>query len=148
MSRTAAPVTNLPRRQPLILKEPAKPSKRVAEVAGGTTAECAAVVCCCPCGLVNLLVLTIVKLPAFLCRRALRKRKKRRASRKKKAESEASGADITSASPAAVVHGIPLPAKGILLPATSPAAEVSELEKEMWPHFFGNGFWRSPSQRE
>nr|XP_033516529.1 uncharacterized protein LOC104113585 [Nicotiana tomentosiformis] len=44
---------------------------RFAEVAGGTTAEYAAVCCCCPCRLVNLLVLTGYNLLAVLCRKYL-----------------------------------------------------------------------------
>ncbi|PKU64800.1 uncharacterized protein LOC110108221 [Dendrobium catenatum] len=132
----------------LILKEPPKPSKRLAEVAGGKAAECAAVVCCCPCSLVNLLILTVVKLPAGLFRRAMRRRKMKR-KRKKKAgllgvnnKPKASvQEDKPASSPAPTEPPMPWPAK-------SPSAEVSEMEKKMWPEFFGTGFWRSPSQRE
>lgn len=136
------------KKQPIILKEQAKPSKRVAEVAGGTTAECVAVVCCCPCGLVNLVVLAVVKLPAGLYRLAVRKRNKRRAMGKMKkgaavsAESKASGNNIGPASPGFSE------AVAVQWPAKSPAAEVLEMEKEMWSQLFGTGFWRSPSQRE
>ncbi|KAF2322408.1 hypothetical protein GH714_014752 [Hevea brasiliensis] len=44
--------------------------KRFGEVAGGTAAECTAVCCCCPCTVMNILVLAIYKMPACICRRA------------------------------------------------------------------------------
>ncbi|CAN1133864.1 hypothetical protein LINPERPRIM_LOCUS16441 [Linum perenne] len=51
-------------------------SSRFGELAGGTTAECAAIACCCPCGLANLLFLTIYKVPVGLCRKALRRKRR------------------------------------------------------------------------
>ncbi|KAL8543506.1 hypothetical protein ACS0TY_004160 [Phlomoides rotata] len=70
----------------------------MAEVAGGTSADCAAVCCCCPCGLVNLFVLAVCcccpcglvnlfvlavyKVPAGLCRKALRRKCHRRLMKK------------------------------------------------------------------
>ncbi|XP_066366046.1 uncharacterized protein [Miscanthus floridulus] len=52
------------------------------EVAGRATAECAAVCCCFPFAVVELVVLAAVGVPAALCRRALRARARcRRASR-------------------------------------------------------------------
>ncbi|XP_020588875.1 uncharacterized protein LOC110030489 [Phalaenopsis equestris] len=119
------------------MKERVKLSKRVAEVAGGTTAGCAVVVCCCPCALVNLLVLTVVKLPAFLFRRAVRKRS--RAVIKQKMESNVSGLDISASSAGEA---------NIQWQTKAPVAEVLEFENEMLHHFFGNGFWCSPSHRE
>ncbi|PWA83441.1 2S globulin, Glycoside hydrolase, catalytic domain-containing protein [Artemisia annua] len=53
-------------------------SNRFAEVAGGTTAECAAVCCCFPIGLVNLLVLAVYGVPAGLYRKALKKKRRRK----------------------------------------------------------------------
>ena len=44
-------------------------------MAGGATADCAAVACCCPCGVLNLTVLAVNKVPAGLCRKALRKQR-------------------------------------------------------------------------
>ncbi|KAG2272253.1 hypothetical protein Bca52824_066808 [Brassica carinata] len=59
------------RRHPLLQRSLSSPSPTAtcggstpAEFCGGTTASCAAVCCCCPCGLVNLLVLAIYKVPA------------------------------------------------------------------------------------
>lgn len=67
---------SLDKRQPLLSSQDSSPSShgggssgrvvrkaRLAEVAGGTTAECAAVACCCPCGIANLLVLAVYKVP-------------------------------------------------------------------------------------
>ncbi|KAK8968895.1 hypothetical protein KSP40_PGU003295 [Platanthera guangdongensis] len=138
-----APPTTPASRRPLILKERTKASKRVAEVAGGTTAECLAVVCCCPCGLVNLIVLAVVKIPVAIYRRAVRKRKKCRRAEGAAVNNiaVAQDIDIAGAYPAAAETGLPLTVK-------SPAAEVSEMEKVMWSQIFGTGFWRSPSQRE
>ncbi|KAL4190636.1 hypothetical protein AMTRI_Chr07g76690 [Amborella trichopoda] len=45
-------------------------------------ASCAAVCSCCTCGLVNLLVLAMVKLPASLCKRALRRKKREKKGKK------------------------------------------------------------------
>uniref|UniRef100_A0A6V7QYR4 Uncharacterized protein n=1 Tax=Ananas comosus var. bracteatus TaxID=296719 RepID=A0A6V7QYR4_ANACO len=50
--------------------------RRIAEMAGETAAECAAIWCCCPCGLLNLVVLALVKLPAGLVIRALRRQRR------------------------------------------------------------------------
>ncbi|KAG0447607.1 hypothetical protein HPP92_028255 [Vanilla planifolia] len=148
---TPGGLTPMTRKQRLILKEvPKKPKKRVAEVAGGTAAECAAVVCCCPCGLINLLVLTMVKLPAGLFRRAVRRRKKRRSASNRKNKKPPGSVDTESKPSASNTHvASTLPAeKPLPWPEKSPVAEVSEMENEMWPQFSGAGFWRSPSQRE
>ncbi|KAG8374015.1 hypothetical protein BUALT_Bualt11G0086900 [Buddleja alternifolia] len=116
--------------------------ERLAEVAGGTTAECAAVCCCCPCGLVNLLVLAVYKLPAGLCRKALRKKRRRRMMKMGLLPPRKCGCDDQElqihpmTDPAAVVNAL-----------ESENKEVIELEKEMWDKFYGGGFWRSSSQR-
>ncbi|XP_020574303.1 uncharacterized protein LOC110020514 [Phalaenopsis equestris] len=135
-------------RKSLILKERPKPGKRLAEVAGGKAAECAAVACCCPCSLVNLLILTVVKIPMGLFRRVMRRRRRKIKRLKKKksgllgVDSKASAQNIkASFSPKAAEPPIPWPAK-------SPSTEVSEMEEKMWPEFVGTGFWRSPSQKE
>ncbi|XP_056856896.1 uncharacterized protein LOC130506288 [Raphanus sativus] len=48
-----------------------------AEFCGGTTASCAAVWCCCPCGIVNLVVLAVYKVPRGICRRAIRSHRRK-----------------------------------------------------------------------
>ncbi|XP_010543841.1 PREDICTED: uncharacterized protein LOC104816625 [Tarenaya hassleriana] len=79
---------SLSRRQPLLKRSLSMPTTprassctggaTAAEFCGGTTASCAAVWCCCPCGLGKLLVLAVYKVPAGLCRRALRHRRRKR----------------------------------------------------------------------
>nr|GFA73841.1 2S globulin, glycoside hydrolase, catalytic domain-containing protein [Tanacetum cinerariifolium] len=63
--------------QPLLDQQNSNNS-RFAEVAGGTTAECAAVCCCFPIGLVNLLVLAAYGVPAGLYRKALKRKRRRK----------------------------------------------------------------------
>ncbi|XP_073116243.1 uncharacterized protein [Elaeis guineensis] len=142
--------------QPVILKQPSKPSARLAEVAGGTAAGCAAVCCCCPCGLANLLVLMVVRLPAVLCQRALKARTKRRAVIKKPkdgrfgSKQDGSGGRVRAGNEEGVgLHGaVAVAVAGEAWPAKPPPAEATEMEKEMWAKFCAAGFWRSPSQRE
>ncbi|KAI3447378.1 hypothetical protein Pfo_004043 [Paulownia fortunei] len=117
---------------------------RLAEVAGGTTAECAAVCCCCPCGLVNLLVLAVYKLPAGLCRKALRKKRRRRLMKMgllppRKCSCDEQELQIHPVTP-------PLTMVNALEPGPE-NKEVIELEKEMMEKFYSGGFWRSSSRR-
>ncbi|KAF3603110.1 hypothetical protein F2Q69_00038718 [Brassica cretica] len=139
------------RRHPLLQRSLSSPSPNAtcggstpAEFCGGTTASCAAIWCCCPCGIVNLVVLAVYKVPRGICRRAIRSRRRKQL----------------------VKNGIlpPLPSDGKgerVQKAAAVAAELTTdeetdeedeavlaLEKEMWNRFYGAGFWRSPSQRE
>ena len=57
------------RGQPLLSKK-GKERRQIAEEVGGTTAECAAICYCCLCSLVNLVILTLYKVPAGLCKKA------------------------------------------------------------------------------
>lgn len=146
--------TSVNRRQPL-LKARSKSSTTAssvsfAEVAGGTAAECAAIWCCCPCGIVNLIVLVVYKVPAGLCRRALKRKRRQRLI--KRGLLSAKGLRLSSRikeREEEQFHPISL---GDLLEVNKPAQEVemevARLEKEMWEQFYGTGFWRSPSQRE
>ncbi|CAH9127730.1 unnamed protein product [Cuscuta epithymum] len=115
------------------------------EVAGETAADCAAVSCCCPCILVNLVVLAVYKVPTGLCRKALRirRRRSRLLSTDRWPQRQFS---FNDGSELQIYH----------LSASTPAAAASslesdkaviELEKEMWEKFYGAGFWRSFSQR-
>nr|DAD29025.1 TPA_asm: hypothetical protein HUJ06_030493 [Nelumbo nucifera] len=47
------------------------------EAIGTATADCAVLCCCCPCGFVNLILMALYKIPAGLCRKAFRKRRKK-----------------------------------------------------------------------
>ncbi|KAE8661229.1 hypothetical protein F3Y22_tig00116937pilonHSYRG00248 [Hibiscus syriacus] len=95
-----------------------KTNGKFGELCGGTTADVTAVCCCFPCGVANLVVLAVYKVPAGLCRKATE-------------ETSAEAAQKRDAEPSE---------------ETDKAAV--ELENEMWDKFYGTGFWRSPSQHE
>ncbi|KAK1397232.1 Pollen preferential protein [Heracleum sosnowskyi] len=129
--------------------------KRFIEVAGGATAECAAVTCCCPCSLLNLLVLVMYKVPAGLFRKALRHKRRRRIM-KKEGLLPAPGLGKSNAKEAEI--GTVLSGDSVMmvkaLEKNEDVMEVLEkddgmmkLDKEMWEQFYQTGFWRSPSQR-
>ncbi|KAF4371048.1 hypothetical protein CsatB_028424 [Cannabis sativa] len=149
------------RRTPLLTKRPplrapiTREKRRIGELAGGTAAECAAVCCCFPCALMNLLVLAVYKVPAGLCRKAWAKRKKRQRLAKMgllpQRPSGPSGltrdeleAEIKRVKEASLEQD-KINGGGSNQGATS---TVDLLEEEMWERFYGAGFWRSPSQRE
>ena len=126
-------------------------SNRFAEVAGGTTAECAAVCCCFPIGLVNLLVLAVYGVPAGLYRKALKK-KRRRKMLKKVGGGGGGGGDGDD------VDGDRSSCDGEeflinerfgygVVTSLEMDSDVMRLEDEMWGRFYGTGFWRSASQR-
>ncbi|CAN0847713.1 hypothetical protein LINGRAHAP2_LOCUS5125 [Linum grandiflorum] len=133
-------------------------SSRFGELAGGTTAECAAIACCCPCGLANLLFLTIYKVPVGLCRKALRRKRREHLMKKglllPRSRRCQCGCDDTELQ----IHPIHGDAQsfdmkmmmGMHLDFDDEEAgeEMVKLEKEMWETFYGTGFWRSPSQKE
>ncbi|KAL3825673.1 hypothetical protein ACJIZ3_021702 [Penstemon smallii] len=150
-----APSSMADRRQPLLENVDSSSrggvrKVRMAEVAGGTTAECAAVCCCCPCGLINILVLAVYKVPAGLCRKALRKKRRRRLTKKGLLPPRKCGCDDVEfqihpmGGPMGMVNGLEM---GPMGPGDVDDKEVIELEKEMWDKFYGTGFWRSSSQR-
>ncbi|KAL8095007.1 uncharacterized protein LOC141688932 [Apium graveolens] len=138
----------LDRRQPL-LSTTSIPSHRntsrcLAETAGMTTAGCAAV-CCLPVGVVAILFLAVYKVPAKLCRRAIRMKKRRRLRsmsspelNRNRCECGFEEVHMMSCGGGQVVCGTSLEMDN----------DVMELEKEMWDRFYGTGFWRSLSQRE
>ncbi|KAK9078571.1 hypothetical protein SSX86_002628 [Deinandra increscens subsp. villosa] len=134
---------------------------RLAEVAGGTTAECAAVVCCFPCTVVNILVLAVYKVPAGLYRKVLKKKRRRRILKSGGGDVHRTGhrfsVDRTDFSIRPVerldrfsvdrteflVH----PVERLVVKSMAVDEEFMELENEMWETFYGTGFWRSLSQR-
>ncbi|OIV92268.1 hypothetical protein TanjilG_00286 [Lupinus angustifolius] len=131
-----------------------QPSKHhVGEVVGGTAAECVAVCCCCPCGLVNFLILTVYKLPAGICRRMLKTRRRKRLIKEgrfppiKRGHCSCSYCDINGLR----IH--PMCANDAFDIKTLHSLEPDDkdamaLEKEMWDKFYSTGFWRSSSRRE
>ncbi|GMI71121.1 hypothetical protein like AT3G11690 [Hibiscus trionum] len=122
-------------------------SAEFGEFCGGMTAECAAICCCCPCTIANLLVLAFYKVPVGLCRRALRLKRQRKLQKKgllqPKNHRGHCGFDDNSELQICLEN---------ILPDVKTTEEeekaVLELEKEMWQRFYGTGFWRSSSQRE
>ncbi|CAI9097547.1 OLC1v1034004C1 [Oldenlandia corymbosa var. corymbosa] len=151
-----APQSFVDRRQLLLgaQESSSRGGSRVGELVGGTAAECAAVCCCCPCGLVNLLVLAVYKVPAGLCRKALRRKRRRRMIKKGLLPPRKCGCGDVE-----LYQLHPLSGPMTTTSATMMAAAVNslsiesdddvvELEKEMWDKFYSAGFWRSPSQRE
>lgn len=122
------------------------------ELAGGTTAECAAICCCCPCGLVNLLVLTIYKVPVGIIRRALRRKRRKKLIKKGLLPPQTKSCGCVYDDTELQIH----PMASVEDSSTEFDEEeglkeeeaMVKLEKEMWETFYGTGFWRSPSQRE
>ncbi|KAL8501598.1 hypothetical protein ACS0TY_020927 [Phlomoides rotata] len=117
----------------------------MAEVAGGTSADCVAVCCCCPCGLVNLFMLAVYKVPAGLCWKALRRKHHRRLMKKGGLQPWRCGYDEEFFELHLVVSHVSMVS---VLESLLKDREVIELEKEMWDKFYDAGFWRSPSQRK
>ncbi|KAG4972129.1 hypothetical protein JHK84_038208 [Glycine max] len=126
--------------------------RRVGEVAGNATAECAAVCCCVPLTVMDMVVLATYKLPAGLLKKAMHKRKGRLLQkRKKKTEALLDHGPVKADNSG---HGLGL---GLGLGSTleehlakevaEEKLEASRLEDEMWAQFNGTGFWRSASQR-
>ncbi|CAH2060879.1 unnamed protein product [Thlaspi arvense] len=124
--------------------------RKVGEVAGGAAAECAAVWCCCPCAVVNLVVLAVYKVPAAVCKKAWRRSKRRHFMRKRHgllASAAAEGSQST-------VHARLKeedPTAEIVFEESGANCELNDavmLDNEMLERFYGAGFWRSPSQRD
>ncbi|XP_022744987.1 uncharacterized protein LOC111295657 [Durio zibethinus] len=125
-------------------------SAKFGEFCGGATAGCAALCCCCPCGIANLLVLAIYKVPAGLCRRALRQKRLRKLQKKGLLQPRNHRGLYGCDDSELQIHPVVSLEDFFLGVEASEEAEkaVDELEKEMWDRFYGTGFWRSPSQRE
>ncbi|XP_030444736.1 uncharacterized protein LOC115667274 [Syzygium oleosum] len=147
---------------------------RLAEVAGASAAECAAIWCCCPCAIADFFLLAVYRVPAGLFRRALRKRRRRRLTRQvafapkrevrssKKCTSghnrdgngadDGEGAGTENAWPAVITLEELLEMRGGVAAAAAGGVEeeeeAAEMEEEMWRRFSNMGFWRSPSRQE
>ncbi|XP_030512511.1 uncharacterized protein LOC115726669 [Rhodamnia argentea] len=161
------------RRDPLLTtaRPPPPPSgarrARLAEVAGASSAECVAIWCCCPCAIADFFLLAVYRVPAGLCRRALRKRRRRRLTRQvaftskrgvrsgKKGTSVhdgdgegngGKGADVENAGPAVITLEELLEMRAAAAAAAEGVEEGAEMEVEMWRRFSNMGFWRSPSR--
>jgi len=123
---------------------------RFVEVAGGATAECAAV-CCCPCALVNLAVLALVKLPAGLCKKAVKKMKRKRKGRSNRAQGKGSCKEETNLE---LESSVSSSQSGMLSTGNENGLvmdHVSISNEEFWEEVTGKsyvGFWRNHSLKE
>ncbi|KAF5770273.1 hypothetical protein HanRHA438_Chr14g0668541 [Helianthus annuus] len=117
---------------------------RLAEVAGGTTAECAAVVCCFPCTVVHFIVLAVYKLPAGLYRKAVKRKRRRRLLKKGLLIQRPNGEIIAAGHRVTVVDG---GGERFVTKSVESDEDFIEFENEMWEKFYGTGFFRSLSQR-
>uniref|UniRef100_A0A803N6P8 Uncharacterized protein n=1 Tax=Chenopodium quinoa TaxID=63459 RepID=A0A803N6P8_CHEQI len=134
-------------------------TKRVAEVAGGVTADCATVWCCLPYAAANLLTLVIYKVPSRLCRKAFKRFRRRALTKKGLLPLYPDPSLITTLSHHCEIDSnvldfqrtIELVHEGekvtfVIGGSNTIDDDLMELEKEMITKF--NGFWRSQSQQE
>lgn len=144
------------RRQPLILKETTEiKNPTCGEILGGKTAECTAICCCCPCVVLDLVILAVVKLPTGLCKKAIKKRKKRKV-RCRMSKIEGVGDMNTGSENNKEVGDGGVECGNIddggahkeLDGGGAMRVKEKEKEAEMWARFLGGGFWRNPSGRE
>jgi hypothetical protein len=149
------------RRQPLLQIQSSKTASSVGEVVGGTAAECIAVCCCCPLSLADFLLFTIYKIPVGLCRKLLRKRRRRRVIKEGLLQPKQRKCSCGCCED---VNGVPRiypmcinDASDIKRVHSSESEnnddddddkDAMALEKEMWERFYSAGFWRSSSRRE
>ncbi|EXB39674.1 hypothetical protein L484_017152 [Morus notabilis] len=148
----------LNRRTPLLPEKSAangRDRRRIGEVAGRTAAECTAVCCCCPCTVVNLLVLALYKVPVGICRRAWAKRRMRRqllAKRNGLLQQRPAGPDACRSTVEELEAELRRVKEGKIDGGNGGGdaafGAVDFPEEEMWDRFYNTGFWRSPSQRE
>ncbi|CAN8257036.1 unnamed protein product [Cochlearia groenlandica] len=100
---------------------------------GGTTGDCAALICCAPCSLVSLFVLSFYKVPRGVCRRVRRRRQAKKGKLENGGDSEKKNKKTSKAGSFAV-H-----------PKREEDEAVAKLDEEMWKKFNGGGFGRSNS---
>ncbi|KAL2331863.1 hypothetical protein Fmac_019444 [Flemingia macrophylla] len=119
-------------------------SSRVGEVAGNATAECAAVCCCVPCALLDMVVLAAYKVPAGLVKKALLKRENKKQLKHKRKNTNAA---LLDNGPTASAPNDAGPRPTLEDHLALDLVQDSNLEQDMWAQFNGTGFWRSTSQR-
>lgn len=115
-------------------------NQRLREAAGETVAECTAVLCCCPCFPVNLLLVAAFRMQARIVHRSVRRRRKIFLQEK---ITKSVGDDFS-------IHGefTRSAAEAKTWPTRSPSEEIVAAEKKILPAFANAGFLRSLSQRE
>lgn len=121
-------------------------NRRFNEVAGGTTADIAAVACA-PLGIADFLLLAVYKVPTGLCRKAIRQKRRRRLMKKGSIALPLVGHDqmceygYSDGMESEFQTEDPV----IMAEAMEKDDDMMQLEKEMWDKFHGAGFWRSNS---
>jgi len=114
--------------------------RSVGEVAGNATAECAAICCCVPCAVVDMVALATYKVPACLWKKATINSRKKRLLKQIKRDKKNLMEHEKLGGPGAetVVVG----------PTMEELLAKEELpEEDLWSRFSVNGFWRSNSQK-
>ncbi|KAI4378628.1 hypothetical protein MLD38_016082 [Melastoma candidum] len=134
---------------------------RAVEAAGRATADCAAVWCCCPCGIANVILFAVYRIPAGICRRAIRSRRQRRKGRGMLGKGGGCQCDMCEGFSVVgtggdgggiVMLGDLLKMKsgygddGAGVAEGDGNEEVRLLDEEMLKKFNETGFWRSPSR--
>lgn len=115
--------------------------------------------CCCPCAVVNILLLAVYKVPAELCKKAIRRRKRRRLLKMKNKmmmqqnnnnynSGSNSMKDINVRGMLTLEECLSEEMKAYVAAEGRSSEEVEELEREMWALFQETGFWRSSSRRQ
>ncbi|XP_075498828.1 uncharacterized protein LOC142537152 [Primulina tabacum] len=111
---------------------------------GETAGDCAAIICCCPCATIHLLILALYRLPTGLCKKAWRRRRKRHRLLKKKKmmnsmeEKENQWKENSFGFCTDDCYGDE---------ESIDQSDTVEWDSEIWDHFYAYGFWRSGSQR-
>ena len=123
-------------------------TRRFNEVAGGTTAAIAAVACCAPFGIADLVLLAVYKVPTGLCRKALREKRRRRLMKKGSLLLTPAGHDHMCECSLCDGSELEFRTKDpvIMVEAMEKDDDMMQLEKEMWDKFYGSGFLRSNSR--
>lgn len=157
LNRRKSPGTLTPAENPA--RNMRKSCSNVGEVAGGTAANCVVVSCCCPCVLMECLILAVYRVPTILCRRILRRKKQKimmmnektmKNNNKKEVveyakEGGSSVGEVYNKGYVDEVSDVDL--KELEMIKVSIDGSAVELDKQMWDRFHNTGFWRSPSQR-
>lgn len=144
------------------------------ELAGRTTAECLAILCCCPLCIIDFTILTTCKIPVGLCRKILRKKrlssslkrsnknkqniKKKKSGNEKDVVIKKDGEDdffcIEFSAPRIAVNDRQVvdAAKAVVessvWPGFQPSPEMTNMDEQMRNMFFSTGFFRSMSNKK
>ncbi|OMO77075.1 hypothetical protein COLO4_25368 [Corchorus olitorius] len=139
------------RSQPYTLSDDAnatRKGKKFGEVAGGTAAECAAVFCCCPCTVMELLILGLYKVPTGLCKKAWKRRQRHRLMKRNEVLLGPTMSGPTREEIEAELDRV-VGRTGLGMDDQDDGSARSvDMENEMWGRFYATGFWRSPSQKD